>query len=410
MENKRNYIKDLFKNWHLILALLLTSIAMTFIVGSYIFGFWKVVFANKHILSLTILIFAIFAIVLGIYLCINLKNKNLTIADSLYLAFWLIGVVFLIFTCFAIKSFNAERLIFTIAFIIIGCLLTVFRVYLYNKGASRKNFVAKNKISKYYYGIFSKFSFITVLITSGVCVLFSYFLTEAEVIDTIRHVKTFIICSICILPTFVYAITKIKSPCVTIFDVLGTSCILAFPLILVKLLILSYSPLKISIWAVAFIIFIVYLFFRFKFFNPEASIDVKEKEGYFSNLFEKYDIGLILSIGGLIAMISTLLIDCDILHPIYVGDSVVLSAQLLPNVVLTLLSLITLAFFATTVLIGCRKKGVGLIDLFLIFCLSFIAFSFIALISHPSLIMLWLLIAFLIYSIIMLIIRIKNYK
>ena len=407
MENKKNYLKDLFFNAHFIVALLFTSIAMTGIVASYDFNLLGVIIRYKHVLSLVGITLILFAIVFIPYLFINLKSKKITIADSFYLSFILIGLAFFIYIALSSK-FNLYKASFAILALAIGGLLFVLRMHFYYNDAKESKFVAKNKVSKYYAAIFNKFHYIGLLVISGVSIFLSYFLTEPETISIIKQPKTMIVFLICILPTIIYAFTKINSKTITVFDCFGVSCILAFPLILFKFIVFTYSPLKVIVWAVALLIYIVYLLLRFKFFDANAKIKEHNDHHYLSTLYSKYDIGLILSVGGLIAMFASLLIDGDMLHPLYAHDAFSLDVSLLPIVVLTVVALASLFFFALIALFGVNKKEVCIVDLFLQFCLSFIVFGFISLISHPSIILLVLLVAFLVYSAILLTIRVHK--
>ncbi len=408
MENKKNYFKDLFYSVHFIIALLLTSITMTLIVASYDFNITGAIFSSKRVLTLIVLVLVIFAIVFFPYLCFNLKSKKVTIADSLYLTLVLVGIIFFLYSALTTRQFSIYQLTFAVLALAVGALFTVLRMHFYYTDAKEFKFVAKNKISKYYFAIFSKFHYIAVVVISGLAILLSYFLTDSTTISIIKHPKTLIVCLICVFPTIVYALTKINSKTITVFDCLGISCILALPLILVKFLALSYSPLKIVVWALAVAVYIVYLLLRFKFFDINAKVQTSEnKNDYFAKLFAKYDIGFILSVGGIIALFASLLIDGDLLHSLYAKGSLNIGASMLPIIVLTAVALIALAFFALVALIGVKKKAVCIVDLFLQLCLAFIIFGFISLISHPSLILLFLLIAFLVYTIAMLAIRIK---
>ncbi len=409
MENRKNYFKNLLKSGHFVLALLISSLVMTFVVANYEYKFLSVFFANNHILSLITILFAVFAVVLLIYLCIEFKSKKPTIADSIYIALIVVGLAYFVYVGLVLKTFNLNRLIFPISSLVLGFLFLSIRTHYFYIDATRKPFVPKNKISQYYSALFSQYPFFAIVVISVACLFLSYFLTDDPIITVIKHKTTFIVCSICVLPTIIYAITKANSKTITVFDALACACILALPLILVKLVLLTYSPLKVCVWAVAFAIFIIYQIIRFQAFDITVNVQPQEKHDYFSTLFAKYDIGLILSVGGLIATFSSLLIDGDLLHPLYDLKNFHFDAYLIPIVVLTALSLFALIFFAFVPLFGLKKSHVGIIDLFLLFCLSFIIFSFIALISHPSILMLILLIAFLLYTSILLTIRVHSY-
>ncbi|MBO7149720.1 MAG: hypothetical protein J6V71_02385 [Clostridia bacterium] len=408
MENKKNYLKDLFFNAHFIVALLFTSIVMTGIVANYDFDLLGVIIRYKHVLSLVGITLVLFAIVFIPYLFVNLKNKKITIADSFYLSFIFIGLAFFIYIATTSQSFNLYKVSFAILALAVGGILLVLRMHFYYIDAKEPKFIAKNKVSKYYSAIFNKFHYISLLVISGIAVFLSYFLTEPATISIIKQPKTMIVLLICILPTIVYAFTKINSKTITVFDCFGVSCILAFPLILFKFIVFTYSPLKVIVWAVALLIYIVYLLLRFKFFDANATVKENNDHHYLSTLYSKYDIGLILSVGGLLAMFASLLIDGDMLHPLYAQGTIKFSVSLLPIVVLTATSLLTLAFFALVALFGVNKKDVCIADLFLQFCLSFILFGFISLISHPSIILLIMLVAFLVYSVILLTIRVHK--
>lgn len=408
MENKKNYFKDLFYNVHFIIALLLTSISMTFIVACYNFNITGAIFRSKHVLALIVLMFVLFAIVFLPYLCFNLKSKKITIADSLYLTLVLLGVVFFLYSALTERQFSIYQLAFNVLAIALGFAFIVLRMHFYYTDAEEFKFVAKNKISKYYFAIFSKFHYIAVVVISGLAILLSYFLTDSTTLSIIKHPKTLIVCLICAYPIIVYALTKINSKTITVFDCLGVAAILALPLILVKFVILSYSPLKVIAWAIVFAIYIVYLLIRYNSFDANAKVRVTEKKNdYFATLVAKYDIGLIFSVGGLIAIFSSLLIDGDLLHPLYAHAKFSISASLLPTIILAGFTFLALVFFVLVCAIGLKKKGVCIVDLFLSFCLSFVLFGLISLISHPSLILLALLLAFLVFAVIILAIRVK---
>ena len=408
MENKKNYFKNLFCSIHLIIALLIASITMTGMVACYDFNLFGAIFKNKHVLALVAVVLVLFAIVFLPYLCFNLKNKKITIADSIYLALVLTGIIFFIYSGFTTRQFSIYQFVFTTLLIAVGFLFIVFRMHFYYTDAKEFTFVPKNKISKYYVAIFSKFSYVAVIIASGVAILLSYFLTDAPTLTVIKRPRTMIVCLICIFPSIVYALTKINSKTITVFDCLGVACIVALPLILVKFIALSYSPLKVSLWAIVFAIYIVYLLIRYNSFDANAKVKVTEKKNdYFATLVAKYDIGLILSVGGLIAMFSSLLIDGDLLHPLYAHAKFSISASLLPTIILAGFTFLALVFFVLVCAIGLKKKGVCIVDLFLSFCLSFVLFGLISLISHPSLILLALLLAFLVFAVIILAIRVK---
>lgn len=408
MENKKNYFKDLFCSINLIIALLIASITMTGMVACYDFNLFGVIFQNKHILALIAVILVLFAIVFLPYLCFNLKSKKITIADALYLALVFTGIIFFIYSAFTTRQFSIYQFIFPSLLLIVGFLFIVFRMHFYYTDAKEFTFVPKNKISKYYVAIFAKFSYLSVIIVSAVAILLSYFLTESATLSAIKRSRTMIVCLICIFPTIVYALTKINSKTITVFDCLGVACIVALPLILVKFIAFSYSPLKVSLWAIAFAVYIIYLFVRYNSFDANAKVEVNEKkDDYFATLLAKYDIGLILSVGGLIAMFASLLIDGDLLHPLYAHAKFSISVSLLPTIVLAGVTFLALVFFVVVCAMGLKKKGVCIVDLCLSFCLAFVVFGLISLISHPSLILFLLLLAFLVFAVIILAIRVK---
>ena len=132
MKNKSNYFKDLIKNVFFIVTLLLSSLAMTFIVAIYDYALLSKILANNTVLILTIILACLIIIGVILYMCFNLKNAKITFADSLYLAPIIIGIGFSCFTAFALKTFTFNRVALIITFITIGLFFSIIRIHQYS--------------------------------------------------------------------------------------------------------------------------------------------------------------------------------------------------------------------------------------------------------------------------------------
>ena len=132
MKNNKNYFKVLFKSWHFIFALLLTSLAMTFVCASYDYGILSKIFSDKILLTFAIILFVLISVAVIVYLCLRLKNEKLTIADSLYLTLIFIGIAFFIFIGFNLKTFTLNRFTVAITFLIVGLFFTTIRIHQYS--------------------------------------------------------------------------------------------------------------------------------------------------------------------------------------------------------------------------------------------------------------------------------------
>ncbi len=132
MDNNRNYFKTFFKSWNFVFALLLASLAMTIVGASYKYGLLNKILGDKQIFTFTAILFAIITVAVIVYMCLNLKNKKITIADSLYFALVFAGIIFFIFVGCVLKSFNLNRITIPITFLTVGIFFFTIRIHLYS--------------------------------------------------------------------------------------------------------------------------------------------------------------------------------------------------------------------------------------------------------------------------------------
>lgn len=409
MNKIKNYLKDFCKSEKLIISLLLTCFALTLLTANYIFDITQVLYSSTHVLLLFAICVCVFLVPVLAYILFSLRAKKLTIADAIYVSLILIGVAFFLFFAIALDKINKIKIIFGLTLIIAGLILTLIRIAVYAKLKSDEKSQVYN-VKQFCKDILSKYSFVALFFISISIICFTYFLLTPQVILTLKD-KTFMLTTLILfLPTIAYAIFNLKNKQVFLLDAVALALLFACPIMFASIMIFSFSKLKIYVLAITMLVLGAYLLIRFAYYNPDAKTEKSNKCGYVKCVLSKYNVLMILSIGGLIALFAKLLITSDVLHPLYAFEKFTFNVNLLPTILLTFIALTALGLFALISLFGITKKGVGITDLSLAISLSFIVFGLISLISHPSLYFLIGLSAFLVYSLILLIIRVKKYK
>lgn len=407
MNNKTNYLSQFIKKGYLLISLLLTSIALTAIVGIYEFNLLSILRTYDHILLLALICGLMFGVAVVAYLIVGVENKKVSIADSIYFAMLLCGVAYLLYILLGLNYPTKKNIIVAIACIVSGAFFTAVRIIFFNRINSGKPVAVK----RYFVDLINKFHFVTILICSAIVVCLAYFITDYKVINLIVKAKIFIICAILVLPALIYAVKSAVNSSLTLMDVLAVSAVVALPIIALLIYVFSFSLLKFMLLVVLGCALVAYFLFRFLFYNPDKiKQSVVKKSGYINELFSKFCVLEIASIGGIIALVATLLVCSDVLHPLYRIRVAIPHVNVLPSLVLALGAVFALLFFAVIALLGASKKGIGIIDYALACCIAFILFGFVGLIAHPSIIMVIGLTAFLLYTCLILIVRIKSYK
>lgn len=411
---KRNYIKDLLRHGYFILALLITSVAMTGIVASYEFGLFGALMSINGARALLIVGLIVCAVVGGIYLIMGLKFKKQSVADSVYLAITLIGIVFLFYFLIALKTPNARRILFAIALIVIGGILSFIRIWNYEHADSHGKFNTDgNHIKQYFAELFNKFSFASIVVAFVVLVCFAHLVLNSTFAPILKDTATLIISAICVIPLIVYGVLNAKDRDISPVDALAFAALLALPVVLAMIFVLYYSPLRVIVWAVIFGALIVFIFLRLVTYGSVKGHVRKtfSANNYFQKVFAKHDPLLSLSIGALIALVALVTLSTrSFQEHLLDGASVGLVLKSVPIAVVLVSAVGALVLFAIVTLLGCKNKNVGIVDFFLANCVSFIIFGYLTLIAHPSPILLYLLSAFLVYCIIITVVRVKSTK
>ena len=181
------------------------------------------------------------------------------------------------------------------------------------------------------------------------------------------------------------------------------------PMTALQIFKLDFSPLRGVLWAIVFGIYLVVTFVRYKSFSHEAEIQPKSVCGcYFNSLFKKYDICAAAAIGGIIALAGSIILRKRLIQETFFHNGEFHIEILgIPSAVVIGTALIALGFFALTALFGVKNKNACIGDFFLSICTSFVVFTFITLIAHPSQYLLYLNTAFCVYCVVMFVIRAK---
>lgn len=411
MYNKKKYLKDLLKNGHLLMAFLLTSLAMTFIVANYEFRLISTVRKYTHLLNFLFVGLAIFGVLILVYAIKGLFSKKTTMADSIYLAIFLAGIGFLLYNVLVLESISLLRLTVIVFAIFVGFIPLIIRLFTYSNDHDSVSHKISLSIIRYVKDTIKSCNIIGVIFASAILVALTYFFTDYAVINLYQDKNIFIITLVCLLPTLLYGIFSLTSRKLTALDSFGVAYLVAFPIMIITIFTFALSKLKLLVLVITLLVYVIFLVFRIANYNPAKAKEFIKPNGYVNNVLAKYNLLLITAIGGILALISMLILKCDILLPLYLERSVkVFTFAMAPTAFITICALLALALFALTSLVGCAKKEILVSDFTLGVSISFIFFGFISLLAHPSNILFCGLTAFLIYSVIILIVRLINYK
>ena len=181
------------------------------------------------------------------------------------------------------------------------------------------------------------------------------------------------------------------------------------PMTALQIFKLDFSPLRGVLWASVFAIYLIVTFVRYRSFDHEEELHHKTVCGcYFNSLFKNYDICAAGAIGGIIALAGSIILRKRLLQDTFFSNGEFhISIMGIPSAVVIGTALIALGFFALTALFGVKNKKACIGDFFLAICTSFVIFTFITLIAHPSQYLLYLNTAFCIYCVVMFVIRSK---
>ena len=415
---KKSYFNELAKKGYLLIALLITTLAMTAFVASYDYGIFGTIMKHPKVLALVLVIAAVFAVMMVLYLLISLKVKKITVADAFYFAALFVGVFFLLYVLIALKSFNFRRAIVPIVLIILGAALIALRIKGFNKAVNESKAKSNNVIKAYFSEIFDKFSFFGIIIAAGVAVCLVYLVLNPSVVVELFHTKNFILIGvICLLPLVAFAVKGAISKTVTLFDAVLVMAALVLPISLVHILLTAFSTAKIILWAVILAVYLVCLMFRFTKYEVDAC-SVKPAcacKCYFKSVANKFDLVTAIAIGALIALTaSVLLASGTFIDSLFEGGvslkNIHISTKGLPVIVVTLSAIVGIGLFALIALLGVKKKSVGISDYALMVSASFNVFGLITLIAYPSIVFLYGLLIFTAYTLILLIIRLTTIK
>lgn len=414
---RKNYIKEFFKSGYLLHTALFTAVTLTLILASYELGLFGALYNSASVLTFAGIVIALFAVVGLAYFYISTKINKITLADAFYFTFALVGILYIIYTAAVLKSFNIRRILFPVILLVIGVAFIVLRVLSVVKMSEEKD-APSNKVKSYYSAIVENYSLFAIIIAAGVCVCTAYIIFNIEFGQLLKDTTVLIMIGVCILPTLIYAAKSAVSKTITILDALLLSGIISFPVLLIQIFMVAYSELRLTIWAFAFLIYMILAIVRLVSFDKDAvkkpACSIKcENCGilkYFNCINKKHDPLITLAISGIIAGVALILLRGRAIQHYLLNSAgeLTITLKALPILVTLAASLLSLAFFAIVALISVKAKHVTLGDYFLLQCTTFNVFGFLTLIAHPSPYMLWMLVAFTVYCIVLTVIRIKT--
>jgi hypothetical protein len=387
---KKCYGKDFAKSIYVLVAFLIATLTLTAFVASYEFGFFRTIYFVQHVLDFLIIAFAVVGVITLIYLLASLKARKITFADSAYLGLVLIGMFFFAYVCLAPITggkFNLRRILFTAIPFGLGLILLVVRAIVYAKLSEKATKQTNNKMKNYYKEIFGKFSFIGILIASGVAFSFVYLVINSSNEKRYQDLPFLIALGVTLLPLIVYSVKSLFDKKVNMLDALLLTGIVTFPLSLIYIITSFFNETKTIIWAITFAVYIVATFIRYiRYDNKYVAPEKKASRNYFKAVLAKTDVLGGLAVGGLIASAVIFLLCTSSIHAhIYTNATFELGLKSIPVAILLIAIFGSLLFFGFTTLCSIKRVNIGKADFFLSILTGFVLFSLIGLYAYyPS--------------------------
>ncbi len=414
MNENRSYFKSFMKSGLLVFTLFITTLIMTLIYSNYQF---KILSKFMHIdhLGTYIGVALILGAIIGFaYLLLNLKVKHLTLADAIYLALIITGLIFTACSIFFIGSFNTRRILFCTLTIGFGFILFIARVICFKHisqiAEKEKSY---GKFRAYFAKLIDKYSLFSIALCAAITVCIVYLVFDIKFSRELKGDNYLIFACICLVPAFLYALKASFDKHVNLLDAFLLSGIISLPVILVQILVSDYSKSRVLIWVMLVVLFALFYGMRFVRFDKNATDrefgikNGKKLIGYYEGIFAKFDAILAVAIGAIIALVVLTLLKGQAINDYLLHQDLLhIQPKSLPVIAVLATTLVALAFFAGLPLIGIKLKRHFVGDFTLAICVSFAIFGLLTLPVYPSPLYFYLLIIFTVYTFIISIVRV----
>ena len=350
MSISRNYLKDLFKSKLIFISVLITALALTFMLVNTTFGLREIIFNNPDVVNFAIICTCVYLAIIVAFMLTRLTFNKINVTDALALSIFLTGVIHLVYLIITKTYADNHRLLFLLAHIAFGGWFLVVRFFIYKKKHVRTKPIKTNYVKQYYQEVLNKFKLLPLVIFSLLLSCVVCILSYTPDNKIVSQIPTYVIALLCFLPFIISMAKNVTSRTITLADGFAFSSLIQIPVVFAFLFFVNFSPILISIWSVAFALLLVFLLFRFLKFDPVVKTKKTiNKSNYIKLLFSLYTPYATIGIGTFMALCLMLISKTHVLDllthganlDIYAFFGLVLSLFLLA----VLIALIVLTFY-----------------------------------------------------------------
>ena len=394
--NKLDYFFSIIKNGYIIIALFITTLSLTVLCYGYNQNAFELIKSNKSLFLFLTISFTYFTLLSVLYMFFSTKKKHLSLADSLAFSYLFTGLLYALFLIIIAKDFNIYRLIFCTVLIIIGFIFSLLYKLSFSLGVKvKKIYYTNHSLSGYYSTLFKDFSFFGILLASFAFCCFAFLFSEVNYLQSLQDKRFFFVVFICLFPFIIYYSTSLSSKKITTFDAYLLAQFISMPVIILHaILINNAQPTKLIACIIGIVIILISSIFRYCLFDlsiptfntVNTNSDWKTLN-YLKRLFSKYNPLLMLTIGGLITIVSllTLFRLSNFSKVVSFNEgTLIFSLKALPFFFVNLVIYGTLIAFGIISLVNIKSYDITSGDFTLATLIAFTFFASISLLIVPS--------------------------
>lgn len=409
MNKIKSYFKGLSRIHVLLTAFLFTALISTLVLIIYNFNILGHLIDYKRNairLRLAKILTLVSCGLLFLYFVVTIRKVKGSLNDGVSLGLLLFSILLLVYFFVARGGINTRRIIFLSSTIGISLIYIVLRMFTVPETKPERIY-KKGSLKSYFATLTSKYPLLIIGLFAIVLSCASYLFFSSGLIrffiGSPLSIKTVVVACIFALPIIVYCVKSAFSKNITFFDAIIATGIIVLPISALQIYIKESTQIKMILWAVGVMLFLISAILRLRFFDVTAEnklvVNCKSK-CYYGKLIRKYDLLSILSIASICALIALVVLKIRGFQSTFAltSNTIKLAFKFFPLLLVTGSALFVLIACALISYVSAAKKSVGNGDFALAVCDAFVIFGFLVYLAYPSPILLDLLIGFAVYA------------
>lgn len=310
-EKKQCYFLQIFKKGYVLSGLFFGLLFSTFLVFTDSLGLFYNIVNNPVKLISELFTLGFFALILLIYMFAKLRSKKYCVADTLYIALFFTGAVWLVYSLI-VKGVIILDLIVGAVMIFLAIFMLVIACIFRDSTCTTIKICTRKGFFRYFYAIANKFSFPAIYV-GALTIACIWYLIVARIVPLTDMVGNVIFFAICLVPTLIYLAASLGSKKISLVDGALLASIIAMPVVIVQTLFTLGTLVYMQSSLILMCAFIgaVLLFTLMRAVNvstkyqAQKELEAIKNDGgnYFVRLAKKYNIFSMASIAGIITIL-----------------------------------------------------------------------------------------------------------